>query len=117
MDAHEEWGSRDVELLHHAVLDEMQAMNSFHQLGVSTDALELLAWAVTTRVDYAFAVRWSPDWVPPGRPHTWRDDEGWHARCNDCLSECAAAPSETEAVAWFDAHAAGTHPGGRAPTQ
>ena len=100
----EDWGSREIELLHHAVLDEMRAINAFCELGVSDESLQTLAKEVTTRIDYAFAVRWSPDWVPVGRPHTWTDEQGWHARCNDCLAESPASETENEVVVWFDDH-------------
>lgn len=97
-------GFGSVELLHHAVLDELEASNAFNALGITDSALRTLAWTVTTRISYAFEVTWSPDWVPPGRPHTWRDERGWHARCNDCLAESLASSTTDEAVAWFDDH-------------
>ncbi|MDT5218257.1 MAG: hypothetical protein QOF15_362, partial [Mycobacterium sp.] len=93
-----DWGSREIELLHHAVLDEMRAINAFAELGVADDSLQELANAVTIRIDYAFAIKWSPDWVPLGRPHTWRDEHGWHARCNSCLAESSASSSEHQVV-------------------
>jgi hypothetical protein len=105
----EDRGSREIELLHHAVLDEMRAINAFCDLGVSDESVQVLAKAVTDRIDYAFAVRWSPDWVPLGRPHTWSDGQGWHARCNDCLAESPASRTEDEVLVWFDDHAGQQH--------
>ncbi|MUM15734.1 hypothetical protein FZI91_09860 [Mycobacterium sp. CBMA271] len=104
------WESRDLELLHHAVLDEMKTTNAFHEFGLSEQIMKTLSWAVTTRIDYAFAVKWSPDWVAHGRPHTWRDEQGWHARCNECLAENVSAQAEDEVVAWFDDHSSQEHP-------
>jgi hypothetical protein len=100
----EEWGSKQIELLYGAVLDEMQWKNAFGELGLPDETLHMLARAVTIRVDYAFAVTWSPNWVSPGRPHTWADDDGWHARCNQCLAESPASRTEGEVEAWFDDH-------------
>lgn len=104
-----DWGSKEIELLHNAVLDETRAINAFCDLGVSDESLQVLARAVTTRIDYAFAVRWSPNWVPLGRPHTWRDEQGWHALCNDCLAESPPSRTENEVVVWFDDHSDREH--------
>ncbi|GAA4390674.1 hypothetical protein [Tsukamurella soli] len=106
---HDERSLREIALLGDAVLDEMRFINHFRGLGVPDDALESLAEAVTSRIDYAFAVTWSPDWVPSGRPHTWRDEVGWHARCTECLAESAAVGGEDGALAWFDDHAGRKH--------
>lgn len=60
-------------------------------------------------------VQWSPDWVAEGHPHRWHDEEGWHARCNDCLDESPAEPDEAFAYAWFADHRPVAH-GDTAPT-
>jgi hypothetical protein len=98
------WNSRVLELLHGAVLDEMRWKDAFLELNVPDEALMALAEAVANRISYAFAVKWSPDWVEDGKPHKWNDDEGWHARCNDCLAESHASPTEDEVIGWFDDH-------------
>jgi hypothetical protein len=100
----EDWGSKQIALLHGAVLDEMRWKNAFGDLGLPDDTLQMLARAVTIRIDYAFAVKWSPNWVSPGRPHTWEDDDGWHARCNDCLAESPEPSNKSKVEAWFDDH-------------
>jgi hypothetical protein len=91
------------------VLDELRSMNAFSELGVSDESLQMLAQAVSDRIDGAFEITWSPDWVPLGRPHTWEDEQGWHARCNDCLKESPASRSEDKVVAWFDDHSDREH--------
>lgn len=103
------WNSRVLELLHGAVLDEMRWKNAFLELNVVDETLKTLAEAVTTHIAYAFSVRWSPTWVEDGRPHQWQDDEGWHARCNDCLAESAASRTESEITSWFDDHVRKQH--------
>lgn len=102
----EHWATRNLELLHHAIRDELANSNGMMSYGLTDEAVRNLAWAVTTRIDYAFTVRWSPDWVPPGRPHVWHEKDRWHARCNQCLQESPASTSENRAVAWFDDHVA-----------
>ena len=105
----EEWGSKEIELLHGAVLEEMISTNAFMELGIADESLRILARAVTIWVDYGFAIKWSPNWVSPGRPHMWRDDQGWNGRCNDCLVESPALRAESEVLAWFDDHADQQH--------
>jgi SAM-dependent methyltransferase len=99
-----------IEMLYHAVLEEMEAINAVCDFDVSEESLQILAESVTSRIDSAFAVRWSPAWVPLGRPHLWRDKHGWRAVCTDCLAQSPASGTEDEAVAWFDDHSDQQHP-------
>lgn len=71
--------------------------------------LKSVAWGIAAEIVYAFDVQWSPDWVPKGHPHRWQDDEGWHARCNDCLAESPAEAEEAVAWDWFATHRAVAH--------
>jgi hypothetical protein len=96
--------TKDLQLLNDAVFDELKAINAFNRFEVSDDALRTFAWAVTTRIEHAFDVKWSPKWVRPGRPHVWQDNGSWHARCNQCLEESPASSSEQIAGNWFDEH-------------
>lgn len=107
-----EWATRDLELLYDAVEDELGVDNAIGQFGITDEAIRTLAWAVPTRVDYAFEVRWSPDWVAAGHSHVWGDATGWHARCTECLQESPPSRSESDAVVWFDAHVAQQHDSG-----
>lgn len=104
-----EWGTRELELLHHAVEDELSYYNLIGDFGIRDEAIQTLAWAVTTRVAYAFEVSWSPDWVAPGRPHLWAELGEWHARCNECLQESPSSANESDAIAWFDSHVVERH--------
>lgn len=104
------WATRELELLYDNVLSEMDNQNWSRNLGLTSAALEQLASAVTASIDYAFDVRWSPDWVKPGTPHVWRDGDGWHARCNACLAESPASTSEDAVQGWFTQHDRERHP-------
>ncbi|MCS5717704.1 hypothetical protein N1027_06095 [Herbiconiux sp. CPCC 205763] len=101
--------AKDSELLASAVLEELQVINGFMEFDIPEAAIGTLASAVTSRVESAFEVRWSPSWVARGRPHTWKEFDKWHARCNDCLAEAPASSSEDDAVSWFDAHYSSVH--------
>ena len=103
------WGTKELELLYDAVRDELRVYNGVEKLGITDEAIRTLAWAVSTRIDYAFSINWSPDWVAPGCPHLWHDEGGWHARCNECLQESPPSASEHDAVTWFDNHVAESH--------
>jgi hypothetical protein len=104
-----EWGTKELELLYDAVQDELHTYNAIGRFGLADEAIRTLAWAVTSRIDYAFRIEWSPDWVRPGRPHLWKDEDGWHARCDECAQESRPSASEHDAIAWFDGHAAEMH--------
>ncbi len=104
-----DWSTPVLRMLYDAVLDEMKAMNAFHQLGASGEALPVLAWAVTDRIDQAFDVKWSPNWVKSGEPHTWSDEQGYHALCNVCLAESGPKDTADTAANWFAAHVATQH--------
>ena len=104
-----DWPTRELELLHHAVEDELSVYNTIGDFGITDEAIRTLAWAVTTRVEYAFRVTWSPNWVASGRPHVWTEAGEWHARCNDCLQESPSSASESDVNAWFDSHVAERH--------
>lgn len=104
------WATRELELLYDNVLSELDNQNWGSNLGLTSAALEQLAWAVTASIDYAFDVRWSPDWVRPGAPHVWHDGDGWHARCNVCLAESPASTDEDAVRGWFTRHAHEQHP-------
>ncbi|RXZ50279.1 hypothetical protein ESP57_00120 [Agromyces fucosus] len=66
-DIHGGWATRELELLYDNVLSELDNQNWASNLGLTSAALEQLAWAVTASIDYAFDVRWCPDWVRPAR--------------------------------------------------
>jgi hypothetical protein len=104
-----EWNTKELELLYDAIQDELQVYNGIGDYGLAEEVIRTLAWAVTSRIDYAFRVKWSPDWVAPGRPHLWENDGGWQARCTECLQESPPLASEHDAVAWFDDHVAESH--------
>ncbi|WP_181158296.1 hypothetical protein [Microbacterium sp. MYb64] len=104
-----DWGTRELELLYDAVRDELSVYNGIGAYGISDEAIRTLAWAVTSRIDCAFDVAWSPDWVTEGHPHLWRDDVGWHALCNECLQERPPMLSEDDVATWFDAHVTESH--------
>jgi hypothetical protein len=99
------WETRELELLYDVIRDELSVYDGAENLGITDEAIRTLARAVTTRLDYAFSVKWSPDWVVRGRPHVWLYEDGWHARCNECLQESPVSSSEHGAVSWFDNHA------------
>jgi len=71
--------------------------------------LDNLAAAVASRIDYAFAFRWAPQWVGREQPHVWSEADDWYARCTPCLAESGPVPSEQDARAWHDAHTAASH--------
>jgi hypothetical protein len=101
---------RSLELLAHAVLDEMKAINAFRGFGVPDETIAVLADAVASRIEYAFEVWWSPNWVEPGEPHVWEESGAWQARCKDCLEESPMESSEQDARAWSTIHDKTAHP-------
>lgn len=44
------------------LLSELDNQNWVRNLGLTSEALEQLARGVMASIDYAFDVRWSPDW-------------------------------------------------------
>lgn len=91
------------------VLTELQVQNGVLQLGLADAVLADLADAVTANADYAVDIKWSPDWIKPGEPHVWMDDDGTYARCNDCVAESPASASRADAHAWHASHWAAQH--------
>lgn len=73
--------------------------------------LDQLAWAVATRLDYAFSLRWDPDWVASGEPHVWQEEGGTFARCTACLAESGSTESDAAARSWYVEHEADAHGG------
>lgn len=93
-------------LVEHAVLDELRHASAFYgDLELTDEQLASLAWAVTTRLDYAFNVRWDPDWVKEGEAHTWVEDGQVFARCTRCLAMSPPCADREAAVAWHVEHA------------
>ncbi|WP_141718817.1 hypothetical protein [Curtobacterium sp. ER1/6] len=109
------WENRHHALLADNVFEELRNGWLSWEQGIEDAALRKLAWGIAAEIVYAFDVRWSPDWVPEGHPHRWHDDEGWHARCNDCLAESPAEAEEASAWDWFATHRAVAH-GDTAPS-
>lgn len=66
------------------VRDELQSQNAMGGHGLTDEVLDRLASAIAVNVDYGFDVRWAPNWVKPGQPHAWQDEEGAFAECVDC---------------------------------
>ncbi|MEV6967826.1 hypothetical protein AB0M47_22225 [Hamadaea sp. NPDC051192] len=105
----DERGQRITELLTDNVHAEMAAFRALHELEMDDRTIETLAEAVAANVMYAFAVDWSPSWLPPGVPHSWLWDGHWFARCPACLRDSAPAASQEAAVTWAETHAAEHH--------
>ncbi|WP_126891778.1 hypothetical protein [Curtobacterium sp. HSID17257] len=103
------WDNRHHELLADNVFEELRNGWLSWEQGIEDAALRKVAWGVAAEIVYAFDVTWSPNWVPQGHPHRWHDDEGWHARCNDCLAESPAEAEEAVAWDWFATHRAVVH--------
>jgi hypothetical protein len=61
------------ELLQDNIRNELRAQNATGDLGLSDVQIGRLAWGIAAEVLYAFAVKWDPDWVDPGEPHTWTE--------------------------------------------
>jgi hypothetical protein len=92
------------ELLTENVFEELRNGWLSWGKGIEDAALKNIAWGIAAEIVYAFDVQWSPDWVAKGHPHRWHDEDGWHARCNDCLDESPAESDEAVAYAWFADH-------------
>lgn len=103
------WDDKNHELLAENVFTELRYGQLAWHAGIDEQTLKSVAWGIAAEIVYAFDVRWSPDWVPEGHPHRWHDDEGWHARCNDCLTESPAEAEEALAWDWFATHRAVAH--------
>ncbi|WP_420370238.1 hypothetical protein [Curtobacterium sp. L1-20] len=100
----DEWNDRHHELLAANVFEELRNGWLSWGKGIEDEVLKNTAWGIAAEIVYAFDVKWSPDWVAEGHPHRWHDQDGWHARCNDCLDESPAEPDEASAYAWFADH-------------
>jgi len=100
----DEWDDKHHELLADNVFEELRNGWLSWDRGIEDAALKNLAWGIAAEIVYAFDVKWSPDWVAKGYPHRWHDEDGYHARCNDCLAESPAEADEAVAYAWFADH-------------
>ncbi len=97
-------------LLADAVRDELGTYNGVLGLGLPTEALDNLGWAVAARLGSAFDFRWSPDWAGSG-PHVWSEADGVRARCSTCLEDSPPQPDEDSARRWHGDHVASHHDG------
>lgn len=100
----DEWDDKHHELLADNVFEELRNGWLSWDKGIEDAALKNIAWGIAAEIVYAFDVRWSPDWVAEGHPHRWHDEDGYHARCNDCLHESPAEVDEAVAYSWFADH-------------
>jgi hypothetical protein len=98
------WRSRHIELLEDNVRREIEVQNAMGSLGLTDQQIKSLAWAITAEVDYAFDVRWSPDWVGPGEAHVWVDGGQVFARCGQCMQESPPLATKALAREWFVEH-------------
>jgi hypothetical protein len=104
--ADDDRATRVAELLADNIRTEVDVQNAGLGLGLTSQAAENLAQAITAEVLYAFAVDWSPDWVKPGSPHTWETSGTYYSRCGICLRDSPAAATRAEAQAWAISHEA-----------
>ncbi len=95
---------RTFDLLRANVRAEVLVQNGMWSLGLSDETVDRLAESIAVNVDYAFSIRWSPDWVKDGDLHQWDDDGEHFARCPECLIDSPASPSEPAARAWVAEH-------------
>lgn len=98
------WDDKNHELLAGNIFAELRYGQLAWDAGIDEETLKSVAWGIAAEIAYAFDVKWSPDWVAKGHPHRWHDEDGWHARCNDCLDESPASSEEAAAYAWFTEH-------------
>ena len=103
------WDDKNHELLAENVFTELRYGQLAWDAGIDEKTLKSVAWGIAAEIVYAFDVKWSPDWVAKGHPHRWHDEDGWHARCNDCLDESPAEPDESVAYRWFADHRPAAH--------
>lgn len=101
--------SQVYELLHDAVRDELRIYAGVSGIDLPSEALETFAWAVATRIDYAFSLTWDPDWVSPGEAHVWTENGRIHARCTSCLTVSPPMDSESSVRAWHQRHRTNEH--------
>ena len=100
-----EYGERVRALLRDAIQDEIGvAAAMMNRVELGEQFIERLAWAVATRLDYAFQFRWNPDWLKPGDIHAWSEDAEWFARCGVCLADSPPSKSNAEAKQWVRGH-------------
>lgn len=102
---------RTFELLRDSVRAELAVQNGMGRLGLTDKVIDRLAEAVAVNVDYAFAVRWSPDWVKVGDLHRWSTDDGFFSRCPECLVDSPPSVSALSADVWIAAHRRTEHGG------
>lgn len=95
---------RTFELLRDNVRDELVVQNGMGSLGLTDEVIDRLAEQVAVNIDYAFALRWSPDWVKDGDLHRWTADERFFARCPDCLIDSPSSVSPLSADEWIAEH-------------
>lgn len=93
---------RVVALLEDNIYEEL--CNVLREEQLPDEVLRNAAWAVATEALYAFDVDWNPDWVKPGRLHSWRDGGRFFARCPVCLLDSPASKTRAEAYRWVRAH-------------
>ena len=98
-------------LLEHAVHDELVAYSALLGLDLDPERMKNLAWAVTTRLQYAFDISWAPTWVPKGSPHVWEESEATYARCTTCLAVSPPSRDRAGAAAWSEQHVRDSHLG------
>ncbi len=96
--------------------DELVVKNIMLNLDLNDQTLKILAEDVAINIDYAFDVRWSPDWVRKGDPHAWHEETdsilNHFAECVTCGAVFAEQTSN-EAQAAYRLHASEQH--GSAP--
>ncbi len=98
--------ARIAALLEDNIRTELDVQNTGLDLGLTSQALDTLAWAITAEVLYAFAVDWSPDWVKPGGIHTWESSGEHYSRCGICLRDSPPVATREDAQAWAASHEA-----------
>jgi hypothetical protein len=97
--------AREVQaLLADAVRDELAVSVGIQELDLSSDAIDRLAQAIASRIDYAFRFTWDPSWLSTGEPHVWSEDGNVFARCTACLAVSQASSNAGESSAWHDEH-------------
>ena len=99
----------DADRLRLAVRDELAVQYAIGQRDLSTEQwLDSLAEMVSARIDYGFDIRWNPDWVENGAPHTWTEQGEHFVECLKCQRTTAHSTHE-DADAWYRAHLAAHH--------